>query len=105
MAEEEIIKEVLWSDSARISFDEIVFYLQTTWSEKETKRFINRVSRMIATLKIHPEMCRASKKRKNVLIGILDKRTQIIYHYKAGKQQIEILLFWSMKRNPAKLKY
>ncbi|MGN6340641.1 MAG: type II toxin-antitoxin system RelE/ParE family toxin [Ginsengibacter sp.] len=93
MAEEEIIKEVLWSDSARISFDEIVFYLQTTWSEKETKRFINRVSRMIATLKIHPEMGRPSKKRKNVRIGILDKRAQIIYHYKAGNNKLKFYFF------------
>jgi len=102
---EEIIKEVLWSDSARNSFDEIVFYLQTAWTEREVGRFVNRVSQMIATLRRYPEMCRPSMKRKNVRIGILDKHTQIIYHYKATKQQIEILLFWNMKRNPSKLKY
>jgi len=50
-------------------------------------------------------MCRPSAKRKNVRIGIINKRTQLVYHYKPGKKQIEILLFWDPKQNPAKFKY
>ncbi len=50
-------------------------------------------------------MCRPSAKRKNIRIGILDKHTQIVYHYKPRKKQIELLLFWGMKQNPAKFKY
>ena len=49
-------------------------------------------------------MCRPSVK-KNVRITLLNKHTQIIYHYKPGKQQICILLFWGMKQNTAKFKY
>jgi len=60
---------------------------------------------MIATLKRYPEMCRPSAKRKNVRIGILDKHTQVIYHYKPRSKQIEILLFWNMKQNPDRFKY
>jgi hypothetical protein len=52
---------------------------------------------MLGVLKRHPEICRPSTKRKNVRIGILDKHTQLVYHYKPNKKQIEILLFWGMK--------
>ena len=56
-------------------------------------------------LKTYPEMCRPSLKRKNVRIAVLNKHTQLIYHYKPGKEQIEILLFWNMKQNPSRLQY
>lgn len=102
---EEVVQEILWTDTAKISFSKIVEYLEYAWTEREVEKFVSRVSEMIATLKRYPEMCRPSNKRKNVRIAILDKHTQIVYHYKPRKKQIEILLFWGMKQNPAKFKY
>ena len=102
---EEVVQHILWTDSAKKSFNKIVNYLQKHWSEKEVAQFVNRTSAMIATLKRYPEMCRPSARRKNVRIGILDKHTQIIYYYNPVKKQIEILLFWGMKQNSSKLKY
>ena len=102
---EEIVQHIVWTVSAKKSFDKIVRYLQVHWSEKEAAQFVTRTSKMITTLKRYPEMCRPSVKRKNVRIGILDKHTQIVYHYKPRGKQIEILLFWGMKQNPAKFKY
>ncbi len=59
----------------------------------------------MTTLQRFPESCRPSLKRKNVRIGILDKHTQLIYHYSPQKKQITIILFWGMKQNHNKLKY
>lgn len=103
MAEE--IIQVLWSDSAKDTFHQIVTYLERAWSEKEVANFVQRVDKMLSTIQRYPEMCRPSAKRKNVRICVLDKHTQIVYHYKQGKNQIEILLFWGMKQNPSKFKY
>ncbi len=102
---EEIVKEILWTDSAKISFGKIVDYLCREWTEREAEKFVNRTAEMLSTLKSYPEMCRPSARRKNVRIGILDKHTQLIYHYKPKKRQIQVLLFWGMKQNPAKFKY
>jgi plasmid stabilization system protein ParE len=102
---EEVIEEILWTDSAKSTFNNIVEYLRKEWSEREVQKFVNNTLEMISTLKRYPEMCRPSLKRKNVRIGILNKHTQLIYHYKPGKKKLEILLFWSFKRNPVKLKY
>ena len=102
---EEIVQEILWTDSAKITFDNIVEYLREKWSEKEVEKFINRTTEMLSKLKHYPETCRPSAKRKFVRIGILSKQVQLVYHYKPGKKQIKILLFWGMKQNPAKFKY
>ncbi len=99
------VQEILWTDSAKISFHKIIAWLRQQWTEKEVDKFIQRTEEMLYVLKRYPEMCRPSVKRKNVRIGILDKHTQLIYHYKPQKKQIVILLFWGMKQNPAKFKY
>ena len=102
---EEIELEIFWTDSAKISFGKIVDYLQKAWTDREVEKFVNRTDEWLSTLKRYPEMCRPSTKRKNTRIGILDKHTQIVYHYKPRKKQIELLLFWGMKQNPGKFKY
>lgn len=102
---EEIVQVVVWSDSAKISFQKIIDYLQKTWTEREIERFVQRTTEMIDTLKKYPEMCRPSTKRKNVRIGILSKQTQLIYSYTPRQKKIEILLFWNPKQHPSKLKY
>ncbi len=79
---EEIVQEILWTDSSKTSFNDIIEYLRQGWTDREVERFINRTLKMIAVLRRYPEMCRPSSKRKNVRIGILEKHTQLIYYYK-----------------------
>lgn len=84
---EEIVLEIHWTDSAKITFGKIVDYLRKEWTEKEIEKFVNRTAEMLSTLKHYPEMCRSSTKRKNVRICLLDKHTQLIYHYKPRKNR------------------
>jgi plasmid stabilization system protein ParE len=67
---QEVILEILWADSAKRTFNNIVEYLQREWTEREAHKFINGTVEMLSTLKRYPEMCRQSLKRKNVRIGI-----------------------------------
>ncbi len=92
--------EIFWSDSAKSSFQHIIAYLEKNWSEKEVAAFVKRAYAMLSTIQRYSEMCRPSMKRKNVRIGILDKHTQLVYHYTPRKKQIEVLLFWGIKQNP-----
>jgi len=100
-----VVDEILWTDSAKLTFQNIVDWLNKEWSEKEVKNFIQCTEKMLATLRHYPEMCRPSIKRKHVRIGILDKHTQLVYYYNPRKKQIVVLLFWGMRRNPTKFKY
>lgn len=102
---EEVIKEIIWTDTAKLTFDNIVEYLRKEWTEREVQKFIAATTKMLFKLKRFPEISRPSAKRTNVRIGIINKHTQIVYHYQLGKERIEILLFWNVKQNPRKLKY
>lgn len=61
---EEVVREIVWTDSAKITFNNIVEYLRREWTEREVEKFVNSTKEMLATLKQHPEMCRPSVKRK-----------------------------------------
>jgi plasmid stabilization system protein ParE len=102
---EEIVGEILWTESANKSFSKIIEYLDKNWTEREVRKFINDTLNLLSNLKRQPEMCRPSLKRKNVRIGIINKHTQVVYHYQSTKKEIIILLFWNFKQNPAKFKY
>jgi plasmid stabilization system protein ParE len=100
-----LVKQVLWTATGKKSFDQIILWLKENWSDKEVVRFVTKTEHLINNLELHPETCRPSLKRKNVRIAILDKHTQLIYHYDKKLSIITILLFWGMKQNPSKLKY
>jgi plasmid stabilization system protein ParE len=102
---EEIVQDIQWTDSAKASFQKIIEYLRDEWTQREVENFVNRTEDMLNTLKRYPQSCRPSRKRKNVRIAILDKHTQLLYHYRPRKKQIVVLLFWGMKQDPAKFKY
>jgi plasmid stabilization system protein ParE len=102
---EEVVGEILWTNTAKTSFNKIIEYLRTEWTEKEVGKFVNQTEDLLSNLKRYPEMCRVSIKRRNVRIGIINRHTHIVYHYQPRKKQIVVLLFWHPKRNPAKFKY
>ena len=79
---EEIELEILWTDSAKISFGKIVDYLQKAWTDREVEKFVNRTDEWLSTLKLYPEMCRPSTKRKNTRIGI-----QLIFSMKLNEKK------------------
>lgn len=100
-----IVDRILWTDSAKLSFNKIVKYLKKTWSDREIVKFVKRTTEVLSTLQRFAEMCRPSLKRKNVRIALLNNHTQMVYYYKPGTKQIDVLLFWGMKQNPAKFNY
>ena len=102
---EEVALDIFWTDSAKKSFNKIIEYLGANWTEREVRNFFNETLYLLSNIKSQPEMCRPSLKRKNVRIGIINKHTQLVYHYQPRKKEIVILLFWNFKQNPAKFKY
>ncbi|MCA0398873.1 MAG: type II toxin-antitoxin system RelE/ParE family toxin [Bacteroidetes bacterium] len=103
--DEEIVRDIVWTPRAARSYNQVIEYLQQEWSDKEVEQFITTTTLFLQKLKRYPEMCRPSGKRKHVRVGILNKHTQLIYHYKPRKHQIEILLFWGARQDPSRLRY
>ena len=70
-----------------------------------SRKFCNPCRRNVVHLETLPGDVPPINQKKNVRIGILDKHTQLVYHYKPKKRLIEVLLFWGMKQDPSKFKY
>jgi plasmid stabilization system protein ParE len=101
----EVVEETLWTERAKVTFNKIIEWLRQEWTEREVDKLISRTEETLVKLKRYPEMCRPSTKRRNVRICILDKHTQLIYHYKPRKKQIVVLLFWGMKQDKTNFKF
>jgi plasmid stabilization system protein ParE len=80
--------EIYWTGKAQQSFDKIIDWLKKEWSDREADKFIQRADLFLATLKQYPEICPPSLKRRNVRIGIQDKLTQLVYHYRPKSKRL-----------------
>ncbi len=45
---EEIVREILWTDAAKYTFNKIAEYLRDAWSEREVENFINRTNEFLS---------------------------------------------------------
>ncbi len=59
-------KEIIWSERADRSFNNIIDYLLTHFTEREVSRFILKVNDKISFIRINPNMYPAAIKRKNI---------------------------------------
>ncbi len=102
---EEVVTTIEWADDAKTSFDNIIRYLESEWTEKEIAKFIARTEEVLHLIRRYPEMNRPSLKQKNARLVIINKHAKLAYFYKPGKNLVTLLLFWSMKQDPSKIKY
>ena len=103
--DEKVVQDVQWTDKAKSTFDSIINYVGNEWSEKEVRNFIQRTNDLISAIRHYPEMCKASRRRNTVRVGLITNHTQLLYHYKPKKRQIVILYFWGTQQNPKKRNY
>ena len=100
-----MIYEVLWTNKAIKTAEDVVKYLREEWTQKEVDNFLDKVDDVIATIEINPKLFRASSKRANIHLVVLKRKTILVYQIRPQKKQIALLLFWNPKKNPKKLKY
>jgi len=48
---EEVIEDILWTNSAKASFNRIVEYLNQAWTEREIEKFITQTRELISKFK------------------------------------------------------
>lgn len=100
-----MLYKTLWTNRAIKTAQNIINYLREEWTEKEVDNFLNEVDGLIATIESNPKLFRASSKRANIHLALINRKTFLIYQVHTQKKQIALLLFWNTKQNPKKLKY
>ncbi len=99
-----MVEEIIWSERAEKSFQNIIDYLLTHFTEREASRFILKVKDKISFININPMMYPAAIKRKNIHSTSILRRTKMFYQYYPRKKLVLILLFWDMRQDPKQLR-
>jgi hypothetical protein len=91
---------IIWSPRAKITYYQVLEYLELNWTIKEIKSFINRTDYVIEHISQTPFHYPYSLKGDTYKC-VLIKQVSLFYRIK--QQEIELLLFWDNRQNPAKL--
>lgn len=91
---------VIWSPVAKLTYYQILEYLEEKWTEKELKVFINRTEEVINHIRKNPRLYPYSRESKTFKCVVV-KQVSLFYQFK--QQNIELLLFWDNRQDPEKL--
>ena len=93
---------VIWSPKARLTYYQILEYLIENWSFKELEAFIDRTVEVINFICSNPLLYPYSIKSDTHKCVVVK---QISLFYKLKGNEIDLLLFWDNRQDPAKLSF
>ncbi|TKB98734.1 type II toxin-antitoxin system RelE/ParE family toxin [Pedobacter cryophilus] len=91
---------IIWSPTARLTYFNILEYLNEKWTIKELKFFINRTETVIQNISIHPKLYSYSKE-SDIYKCVLVKQVSLFYIIK--DEYVELLIFWDNRQDLTKL--
>ena len=91
--------EIYWTQEAIDSFNKIIDYLETNWTELEVNEFIDTFKRKLSLLEKDNVLFKNSIKRGYREIFIT-KHNSLIYRVRNNK--LELILIWDTRQNPKK---
>jgi plasmid stabilization system protein ParE len=94
--------EIVWTKQAEKGYAKIIEYLETHFTEKEIRKFINQSHEFFQLLGQYPEILESSRKQRNVRRGPINKFTILTYRIKPRKEQIELINIRSSRQKQQK---
>jgi len=91
---------ITWSPKARITYYKILEYLEGNWTIKEITFFITRTEEVLGHIQKNPFLFPYSKESDAFKCVFIP---QVSLFYRLKEQQIELLIFWDNRQDPAKL--
>ena len=96
--------DIIWSAKARITFFNVLDYLEKNWTKKEIEQFIYRTELIISGIRKNPGIFSKSVKYSKIRKAIIDKNNSFFYQVDQKAQKIYILMFFDNRQNPETLK-
>lgn len=90
--------EIVWADEAREGLEEVIEYLEINWTEKEIRRFFNRLEECLEKIKEAPGRQKDSQRKPGAKEYQHSPQTTIFYTY--DKKTINILRIWTNVKDP-----
>jgi plasmid stabilization system protein ParE len=91
---------IIWSPTAKLSYYNILEYLEDKWTQKEILAFVKRTEQVINHIYNNPSLYPYSVEsdtHKSVVV------TQITLFYRVKDNVIELLIFWDSRQDLAKI--
>jgi len=93
--------QVIWSPKSRITYYGILEYLTENWTLNELEAFIDRTEEVISHICDNPLLYPYSG-NSDIHKCVVVKQISLFYRVKTD--DIELLVFWDNRQDPAKLK-
>ena len=89
---------ILWTDTAKETFNYILKYLDENWGKKYVHRFINKTESTLKILSNSPFIFKTVLENPKVRKGIIHKNSSFLY--RIIDDRIELLVFWDTRQEP-----
>jgi len=94
--------KITWSDEALYNLSQVITYLEDNWTEKEIRKFAQKLEKSLHLISIFPEIYPSTSKRKKVRRCVLTK--QVSLYYKVIKKEIFLVTLFDNRQDPKKLR-
>lgn len=94
--------KVQWSREAVQQLDEIIHYLESSWTEREIRGFFGKLEEAIKHISENSGTHKRSLRRKGASEYQLARQTTIFYDF--DDNVVTILLLWQNRMDPERLK-
>ncbi len=93
---------IIFSKIAYQSYEEIIEFLSSTWTQKEIDVFIDDAQGIVNKLR-NGNFNLYQKYAKDIRSAVIGKKHVRMFFTKEGKEQIRILLFFDIRQDPQKI--
>ena len=90
--------EIVWTVNASDELDVVINYLENNWTQRELIKFSKNLNEVLNIISNNPQIFPKTKK-SNVRRAVFNK-LNIIYYRIINENIVEILSFFSTRRNP-----
>jgi plasmid stabilization system protein ParE len=91
---------IFWTEIALIEFEDTIIYLQQNWTEREIKNLAVEIEKTLALISSNPEIFQISDSKKDIRRAVVAKLNNM--YYRVNSETVEILSFYSNRKNPNK---
>ena len=99
-----MVQKITWLPEAQATFLSAMAYLEENFTEKEVRKFTERIAQKLLIIKLNPRLGRRGSKKANVYKTVVHKKVMLFYQYKPVKKEIVLLMFWNTLQDPQNLK-
>jgi plasmid stabilization system protein ParE len=92
--------KIVWSPEAVDTFESIIRFINSRFTEKEVAHFVKLVNRRLLLLEKFPYVARTTSRTSKRRRTIIHKRTIIYFKIREGKREIELLSIFDTRQKP-----